>query len=111
MSKYTNTLAADGTAQIAFVKKPRSLTDWLGTFFVTGTFGGGTLAWQWSPDGGTTKLALKDLTGTAITSTAADSFNGTMGTASKNGEEPILYATLTGSTNPSLTFGVFTNEG
>jgi hypothetical protein len=110
MAKYTATFAADGTAFICNVVKPRNLPMWQATIFVYGTFGAGTIAWQWSPDGGTTKLALKDFSGTALTTTTNDSLPVQLGTGDKNSDRVKLYAVLTGSTAPSLTVGVFDNN-
>jgi len=58
-----------------------------------GTFGGGTLAIQGSPDAGTTKVTL----GTDVTWTA----NGLGNFLLPQGY--TVYATLTGSTTPSIT--------
>ena len=110
MAKFTTTLAADGTADLGMVHKKHDADSWFSLFFVYGTWGGGTLAWKWSPDGGTTKLDMKDLSGSAMTSTANDSFSSNFATGAKNTDKVHLYAVLTGSTSPSLTIGYFDNN-
>ena len=76
-----------------------------------GTFGGGTLSYSISTNGGTTKTQIKDLTGIAYSTTTADCINVQFGVANHNGSEPTLYAVLTGSTNPSITIDVLDNIG
>lgn len=111
MANYRTTITADTAAtQIVVVHKPRSLTQWMATINAHGTFGSGTLSYLISTDGGTTKTTLKDLTGVAYSATAADCINMALGVANHNGYEPILYAALTGATNPSITIDVETNE-
>lgn len=110
MAKYTTTFAADGTAFLCNVVKPRNLPIWQATVYIYGTFGGGTVALQSSPNGGTTKLALKDFSGTAFTATADDNIPIQLGTGDKNSDRVKLYAVLTGSTAPSITIDVLDNN-
>lgn len=110
MAKYTATLTTNTSAYVCQVIKARQYDSWRGLFFAYGTFGGGTVAWQWSPDGGTTKLAMNDFNGNAVVSTANDSFFADMETGDKNNDKVNLYATLTGATSPSLTVGVYDNN-
>lgn len=110
MSKYTNTLTEDATVYICDVHRRRDAWSWIATLYAVGTFGSGTIAWQWSPDGGTTKLALKDFSGVALTSTSNDSFNVQMGTGKNLTDNIKIYATLSGSTGPSITVGCFDNN-
>lgn len=108
MANYRTTITADTAATpLVVVGKPRSLTEWTATFNAYGTFGGGTLSYLISTDGGTTKTTMKDYSGTAYSATAADAIAvGPIGVANHNGKQPIIYAALTGSTNPSITIDV-----
>lgn len=112
MAKIQNNAAitADGSYKLGTVRKKRDLTEWFGLFYAYGTFGSGTIAWQWSPDGGTTKLAINDLSGAAITSTSNDNFVSNFATGSSLSDGIDLYITLTGSTNPSITVGYYDNN-
>lgn len=111
MANYRTTLAASttGTA-IVTVNKPRELTEWFATINAYGTFGGGTLSYALSTDGGTTKVTMKDLSGTAYSATANDVIDVALGVANVNGKEPIIYAVLSGATNPSITIDVLDNR-
>lgn len=110
MANYRTTIAANttGTA-IVTVHKPRTLTEWFATFNAYGTFGGGTLSYAISTDGGTTKVAMKDISGSSYSATANDSVNISTGVSNHNGREPIIYAVLTGATSPSITIDVLDN--
>lgn len=111
MAYFTTSLAADGTAVIATLDRRRDSNNWNGTFFIHGTFGSGTLVIQASPDGGTTKVALKDFTGNAISATSAAVFNSQpMGNTNINTKQITLYAVLSGSTNPVLSVDLFDNR-
>lgn len=111
--KVTTTLATNATAFIGTLHKPRALTQWSATFYAKGTFGGGTLSWLWSDDGTTVSLLpLTDYSGTAITSTANDSFNVNFGNGSLNNDQPKFYGTLAGGSSlASITFGYYDNQG
>jgi hypothetical protein len=82
----------------------------MATVFVYGTFGSGTLKLQASPDGGTTKIDLPNLSGTAISVTANGIYNIQLGNGNALGADIILYAVLTGATNPSLTVAIYDNR-
>lgn len=113
MAKYTASFTVDAAnTYICDVHRRRGATQYDATLFANGTFGGGTIAWLWSPDGGTTKQPIKDMSGTAVTSTAADSFNVQFGNTTTNAasDQIKIYATLTGSTSPSITVGVIDNR-
>jgi len=111
MAKYTTIFAADAANQkIMTVKIPGTATEWFANAYIYGTFGSGTVTLFASPDGGTTKVALKDaISGTAITTTAAAMFTLRLGSGSTNSDNIILYATLAGSTNPALNVAIFDN--
>lgn len=64
-------------------------------------FGGGTLTFAYSPDGGTTKIGLKaSVGGSAISFTGDEGF--TWDAPLDNDSAIILYGTLSGSTSPDL---------
>lgn len=95
--------------RICTVNRPSSAEEYFATVLISGTFGSGTVTMFISPDGGTTKVALKDIGNTAISATAAAMFNIRLGNGATNSDAPILYATLAGSTNPTITVAVFDN--
>lgn len=107
--KTTTTFTADASKKICDVKKRIDTSNFLATILAYGTWGGGTITYYLSPDNGTTKVALKDLTGVAVTSTADDNVNTNLG-SSDNSPLLEIWATLAGATNPSLTINVFDNR-
>ena len=109
MANYTSTLSADGTVELGTIKRNQENRSSELMFFGYGTWGGGTVTLYWSPDGGTTKIALTDLTNAAVTSTANFGLRSSFVTGSKNNNKIKVYATLTGSTNPSLSLGFYDN--
>jgi hypothetical protein len=112
MAKYTLTFTADATLQkVMTVKIPGTATEWFANSYVYGTFGGGTVTLFASPDGGTTKIALKDaISGNAISVATTAAMNTIrLGSGSKNDDNIIIYATLASSTNPALTLAIFDN--
>ena len=110
MAKYVSTISADGTTLLGNVTRPRSLPSAEVMFFGHGTWGSGTLTLLWSPDGGTTKIAVTDLTDSAISKTANFGVRGSFVTGDKNSDQIQLYATLAGATNPSLIVGFYDNH-
>lgn len=66
------------------------------------TFGSGTLTLFVSLDGGNTKNALKDASGTAYSTTANDTMVYDMKVDDFSGLDPQLFVTLSGSTNPVI---------
>lgn len=109
MAKYTASITVDGTVQVMRVRKPVGLDLWQGTVSIFGTFGSGTVTLQASPDSGTTKITLKDLTGTTYSATTNDMVGIELGTGATNSDAMILYAVMTGSTNPTVTVAVDDN--
>lgn len=109
--KYTATFSADAAnSQLCMVYKPRELDSFYATVVISGGFGGGTLTLLISPDGGTTKVALSDASGTAISKTTAGTVNIRLGIGGTLTDAPIIYATLVGSTTPTLTVTLFDNN-
>lgn len=104
MSSYPAvTFTSNTTTYLITVHRKRDLYTWLGTFAISGTFGGGTLKLQLSLDGGTTKLDLEDFSGTPYSTTTSATFNVQLGGGSKVSDAPIIYGVLSGATNPSIT--------
>lgn len=75
-----------------------------------GNFGGGTLTFLISLDGGTTKNSLRDASGNAYSTITADTFSGSIPAKTNIGQEPIIYAALTGSTSPNLNIVLVDNR-
>lgn len=110
MANFRTTLPANTAATaICTAHKPRELTEWFATINAYGTFGSGTLSYKISTDGGTTKVAMKDISGSSYSATADDVINVSTGVANHLGKEPIIYAVLSGATNPSITIDVMDN--
>ncbi len=112
MSKhqFPTALTSNGTYLLGYARKTRNLVDWRATLYAFGTFGGGAINWQWSPDGGTTKLPMNDLSGNPIVSLVNDSFNSQLCSGSHNNDQVLIYAALVSSSNPNLTVGYFDNN-
>lgn len=112
MAKYTLTFAADASlSKVCTVNRRNMAQEWFANSFVYGTFGGGTVTLFVSPDGGTTKIALKDaISGTAISVATTAAMNSIrLGNGGTNSDALIIYATLAGSTNPAMTVAIFDN--
>ena len=110
MSKYQTTISADGTVELGVIKRNTGNFPSELMFFGYGTWGSGTLTLYWSPDAGTTKIAMTDLSNAAVTSTVNFGIRSSFITGGKNSDKIHLYATLAGSTNPSLTVGFYDND-
>lgn len=113
MANYRTILTVDAAATHLFTAhKPRELTDFMATLNAYGTFGSGTLSYLLSTDGGTTKTTMKDISGSAYSTTTADAVNISLGGGGNHNvtnQQTIIYAGLTGSTNPSITIDSLTN--
>jgi len=111
MSKYEATLTtAAAETFVCNVVKKRDFMFWQATCFAWGTFGGGTVNWLVSPDGGTTKIPMYDISGAAYTSTTDDDFTTTLGGGSTISDCIKIYATLTGSAGATVNLAVFDNN-
>lgn len=76
---------------------------------IYGTWNGATVSYLVSTDDGVTKVALKDITGVAFSSTANDSFCFFWGWPNNIGDQAIFYASTSGGT-PTLTLDLFDNR-
>lgn len=111
MAKHTATLTtAAADTFVCNVNKKRDFEFWQATFFAYGSFGGGTVNWLVSPDGGTTKIIMYDASGSAYTSTANDDFTVTLGGGTTNSDCIKVYATISGSTDAVVNLAVFDNN-
>lgn len=110
--KFTNSITTNVQTYICDIHRRKDTWVYIVTLYAAGTFGGGTISWNWSPDGGTTILPIKSAAGTAITSTANDSFNVQFG----NGDDILsanqlkIYATMAGAISPVVTVGAIDNR-
>lgn len=110
MTTNTTNYTADASLVKLAVAKPPRGRSYKATIAIQGTFGSGTFTLFESLDGGTTKIACKDLSGTAYSTTTADSIRYFQpGHATTDAGEVILYGTLAGSTNPALSVIVIDN--
>lgn len=116
MAKYTTSFTADASlTKICNVHMKKGVDQYFATVCIYGTggnnFGSGTVTMFVSPDGGTTKVALKDaISGTAISTTSSAMFTVRLGNGSTNSDNLMLYATVAGSTNPSISVTVADNS-
>lgn len=98
------TLTADTSAQFlidATAREPRE--QWEAMMQIGGNFGGGTLSFKVSLDGGTTKNSVKDGAGNVYTTTTADTIPFYIPYYDTKDNFVKLYAVLTGSITPSIT--------
>lgn len=111
MAKHTVSFTADGTSEICRVKRRQGANAYQATVFAYGsTFGSGSVAIKASPDGGTTKISLRNAGGTVVALTANDVVSiPEIGNGNALDDEIILYAALSGSTNPSITVEIWDN--
>lgn len=111
MAKYSISLTtAAPTLKVCDIVRRRESDEWFATAVASGTFGSGTVAFQISFDGGTTKAPLnQDGTATAASLAALGAVNLRTGNSSSN-TPPQLWATLSGSTGATVAVNVFDNR-
>lgn len=105
-ARVAQTVTADGTYCFQPLSTPSAWSPYKMTIFADGTFGSGTIAWNLYNGSG--YQVLKDLTGTAVTSTSDDSFNVDLGFSQNNPAK--VCAVLSGATNPSIVIGMYDNN-
>lgn len=112
MAKYTTNFSVDASlTQLASVHPPRGKEQWEATVAIQGTFGGGTVTLFQSLDGGTTKIQVRDLSGTLYSTMSNDTFIWSIpGLPDSRASEIRLYATLAGSTSPNLSIIIMDNN-
>lgn len=105
MAVTTTAITADGTVLIGTISQKHPWeTSQIGVH-VHGAFGGGTITFSYSLDGGTTKATIREgagTSGTQVSYTASGGF--TWDSPVATGGSPVLvYAVATGSTGPTIT--------
>lgn len=108
--RHTQTLTTNTDYQIATVKRRDGAEAYMATINAGGTWGGGTITWKVSFDGGSTKFTMKDESGSDVTSTADDMFNCNLGNGGGLTDAPIIYATLSGSAGASIVVTLVDNN-
>lgn len=112
--KHTATLDQDASVALCEVHRTVGLDIFEATVLVYGTggnnFGSGTVTLQASPDGGTTKINLRDVAGTLVNIVDNDAYNIRLGNGNSLGDSITLYATMAGATSPSVQVDVFDNR-
>lgn len=114
MSKTQVQLTGNESKLLATVGRGASMDAYEITVFVTGgggnDFGGGTVTIQASPDGGVTKVTLRDVAGTIVSITDDDVYNVRLGYAGTLGGEIQIFATMAGATAPTVDVVGFDNK-
>lgn len=112
MAKYSATLSAQNTNTILFTAhKPRNgSVSSLFTVLVSGTFGGGTVTVNISPDKGTTLVPLVPIGTSAPTITAAMAFTYQVGNGDKLADSPDIYVSIGAATTPTINIVAYDNN-
>lgn len=97
MAKYSQVVNANGTYLLGYVHRRSSADYFLATLFAYGTFGGATVTYYKSYDGGTNLIQILDLTSVAIAFTTNSEVNLMSGNTSVNNTPPQIYAIVTGA--------------
>lgn len=113
---YTGAIPLNGTSGTALLvninKANRVNTSYQAIVMLTLVSGAGTYTLAVSPDGGTTKIPLKDKNGNAISLTATGYANVEICGFSNNNNKPLqLYAVLASGTAAVGNINVFDNNG
>lgn len=109
MAKMITLITTTDATKIAVARKPRDAYKYFATIAASGDFGGGTFKLQLSPDGGTTKIDLKDATGTVWSATDDDVIDVELGNGGGNDDQIIIYGVNTGGTGINMAISVFDN--
>ena len=113
MAKNVILLTAQNTPMLVQqVKKiNRELNNFIATILAYGTFGGSTLNFYLSPDGGTTLIPITPAPGgTAATLTANGMLQLNIGHPSTNSDLFGIYAQLTGGSGATVTVASYDNN-
>lgn len=110
MSKNSVTLTTNDSVKICTVSRGTYMEMYESSLCIYGSFDGGTVTIQVSPDRGTTKITQKDIGGTSVVATENETYNIRLGYAGILGQELEIYATITGATNPNITVDSFDNK-
>lgn len=110
MSKQTATIDDNETVLVGTVKARRQTDSCKCMFFASGTFGGGTLTWYWSPDEGTTKYPITDDNWVVIPMKSISYFTHDFPIGTGMEDELSIYATMADATTPDVTAGFYVNN-
>lgn len=112
--KHTATIDANESVKLCEVQRSTGLDLFEATVMVYGgggnNFGSGTVTLQASPDGGTTKINLRDVAGTLVSITDDDAYNIRLGNGNNLADTITLYATMAGATAPTVQVAVYDNR-
>lgn len=109
MSKQTTNLTADGTTLVGTLDQSGVMTaDNKVGIHAAGTFGSGTLTFQYSLDGGTTKATIRDGAGSAATTVSYTDNGGFTWDSplATSGQAITLYAVLSGSSGADIDISI-----
>jgi len=110
MVKKSITMTTNTSTLLSQAKRSADKESYFGSIFATGTWGGGTMTFQASPDGGTTKVTLLDQSGAAVSLTANGMVNIELGSGSSTTDDIGIYANLSGSAGATLAVTIFDNN-
>lgn len=113
MAKHTVSLTGSSGSEVIGKTNntPNGADGYGGTVFIKNNSGTGTITLQMSPDGGTTKYTVKDVTGTDITGTSNGAFSFVTGIGNKVSEYITFYATLSGGSSADFDVILFDKNG
>ncbi len=110
MARTTATITSNASVLIGRINRPRAADFYGATLLLRGTFGGGTVTVQVSPDNGTTLLTLETPSGVGLAATANRCITlPLIGNGSTNADQLQLYVTVAGATSPNITVDLFDN--
>lgn len=106
--KHEATVSATGNTYLCDIVKPQKADNWLATVIATGTFGGTTLTFGVSVDGGST---VTPYSASTYTLSAVGAFSFTpFGDSSANSNPLQLYAIATGGSGINIGVTVLDNR-
>lgn len=110
--KYTAALSAQNTnVYVMDVHKPRGGEDCCTfTIMASGTFGGGTVTVNVSPDSGTTLAPLAPINGSSPSITSVGAYTFKIGNGGRNTDQPKIYVAVGAATTPSLVITCWDNN-
>ncbi len=113
MAIRTRTIIAPGITNFGKVIKPRHSDGYGASFFITGTFGGTSLAPVISFDNGASWQVLQDGSGSNVALTAGGNFNITLfvGNSLQDGEAPLIGLQATGGAGININAILSDNKG
>lgn len=115
MSKQIVNIVANTGANGVFIgnvtRQNKDVYNFFASLCAWGTWGGGTITFYISPDGGTTLIQILDNAYNAVSYTANSFANAIpLGNSSHNNDRLSIWAVLTGATSPNLNVGYYDNN-